>query len=118
MYTLGTGKKCATTQRRSAHACTHDLRPSDPFNNYQLNSRLSSIYGGYRPKTLLNKPSNSLLYRSSRLTPARNLQITTDQYGCAQVWATVGEQSGPGANVVKDSHPAAFGNGVTFIFAH
>jgi large repetitive protein len=47
------------------------------------------------------------------LTAARNLSITTDQFGRAQVWHTVGKQTGPGANVVKASNPA-LGEEVTF----
>jgi hypothetical protein len=39
------------------------------------------------------------------LTVARNLTVTTDQFGRAQVWMTVGKQSGPGANAIKASHP-------------
>jgi hypothetical protein len=60
----------------------------------------------YKPKTLLNKPFNRCLLGSSHLTPARNLNITTDQYGRAQVWHTVGKQSSPGgANAAKASNP-------------
>jgi len=39
------------------------------------------------------------------VVPARNLVITSDASGRAQVWLTTGKQSGPGANVVKANHP-------------
>ena len=116
MNRMNSSVKHATTQRRSVHTCVQSLHTSSSPIHYQLNSCLSSIYGDYRPKTPPNKPSNSLLYRSNGLTLARNLTITTDQFGRAQVWHTVGKQTGPGANVVKASHPA-LGEDVTCISA-
>lgn len=47
------------------------------------------------------------------LTLARNLQITTDPFGRAQVWLKVGKQAGLGANVDKAAHPA-LGEDFTF----
>ncbi len=47
-------------------------------------------------------------------TAARNLSVTTDAFGRAQVWMKVGKQSGPGANVVEASLPE-MGQPVTFV---
>jgi hypothetical protein len=95
-----------TTLRRRVHTCVHDLRTLGSPTHYQLNSFLSSIYLGYWPKTCSKRPSQRFVLGSNGLTPARNLTATTDQFGRAQVWHTVGKQTGPGANVVKASHPA------------
>ena len=108
--------KQSTTQGRRLSTSVHKLHTLRSTQYYQLDSCLSSIHGCYLPKTLLNKPSNSFLYRSSRLTPARDLTVTTDQFGRAQVWHTVGKQTGPSTNVVKASHPA-LGEDVTCISA-
>jgi large repetitive protein len=43
--------------------------------------------------------------KTNGATPARNLVVKTDQGGRASVWMTLGKLSGPGANVVKASHP-------------
>ena len=51
--------------------------------------------------------------KTNGITPARNLIVNTDANGKAQVWLTVGKQTGPGANVVKASH-VKFGEEVTF----
>jgi hypothetical protein len=48
------------------------------------------------------------------MTAARNLIVSTDAQGQAQVWFTIGKQSGPGANVVKVSHPE-IAEEVTFV---
>ncbi|OGB18894.1 MAG: hypothetical protein A2W72_11875 [Burkholderiales bacterium RIFCSPLOWO2_12_67_14] len=51
--------------------------------------------------------------KADGLSLARNLTVATDDFGRAQVWFTVGKQSGPGANEVRASHPA-LGEAVTF----
>jgi hypothetical protein len=74
----------------------------------------------YKPesfKNVLSRQSFSCSKRLASLTPARNLSITTDQYGRAQVWLTVGKQSGPLANVVQASH-AALGEDFAFNAVH
>jgi large repetitive protein len=51
--------------------------------------------------------------KTNGITAARNLIVNTDANGKAQVWLTVGKQTGPGANAVKASH-VKFGEEVTF----
>jgi hypothetical protein len=57
--------------------------------------------------------SQGIPVKTNGLTAARNLIVNTDSNGKAQVWLTVGKQTGPGANVVKASH-VKFGEEVTF----
>jgi hypothetical protein len=45
--------------------------------------------------------------------PVRNLVVRTDQAGRAQVWLTLGKQSGEAGNMVRASHPA-IGEDVVF----